>query len=144
MLKKIVGFYLVLVAVLVGAHAVVEPLYHVSTEARPYSPAWDILNPLMIVALVVGIACAHLRKRRADRDGGGVTREYLAANALFYGFLFVAILFFWNWFNLHSPDFTAIGDETISLVWIVVDALLPLVTGAMGIHLARGGGAVSR
>ena len=140
MLKKIVGYYLVLVAVLVGAHAVVEPLYHVSTEARPYSANWDILNGMMIVALVLGIVYGYLRKSAADSDGGGVTREYLAANTLFYGFLFVSILFFWNWFNLLSPEFTAIGEETVSLVWIVIDALLPLVTGAMGIHLARSGG----
>lgn len=33
--KKIIGMYLILVAVLVGVHTVVEPLYHVSTEARP-------------------------------------------------------------------------------------------------------------
>ena len=69
-----------------------------------------------------------------------MTREYLTANTLFYGFLFVSILFFWNWFNLRSPAFTAIGDDAVSLVWIVIDALLPLVTGAMGVHLARGGG----
>lgn len=140
MAKKIIGIYLILVAVLVGVHAVVEPLYHVSTEARPYSPAWDILNAMMIVALVLGLVCAYLRKSSADNDGGGVTREYLTANTLFYGFLFVSILFFWNWFNLRSPAFTAIGDDAVSLVWIVIDALLPLVTGAMGVHLARGGG----
>ena len=58
MAKKIIGIYLILVAVLVGVHAVVEPLYHVSTEARPYSPAWDILNAMMIVALVLGLVCA--------------------------------------------------------------------------------------
>ena len=135
MLRKTIGIYLILVAVLVGVHTVVEPLYHVSTEARPYSAAWDILNPMMIVALVLGLVYGYLRKSSADSDGGGVTREYLTANTLFYGFLFVSILFFWNWFNLQSPDFTAIDDETVSLVWIVVDALLPLVTGAMGVHL---------
>ena len=52
----------------------------------------------------------------------------------------MSILFFMNWFNIQSPEFTAIGDETISLVWIIIDATLPLLTGAMGIHLARGGG----
>ena len=140
MLKKIIGIYLVLVAVLVGVHTVVEPLYHVSTEARPYSPAWDVLNVMMFVALVLGIVYGYLRKTAVDNDGGGVSREYLVANTLFYGFLFVSILFFWNWFNLHSPAFTAIEDEAVSLVWIIIDALLPLVTGAMGIHLARSGG----
>ena len=137
MLKKIIGIYMVAVAVLVGAHTVLEPLYHVSTEARPYSPLWDILNAMMIVALVLGIAYSYLRKSGVDNDESASTREFIAANTLFYGFLFVSILFFWNWFNLLSPEFTAIGDETVSLVWIVIDALLPLVTGAMGVHLVR-------
>ncbi|MDE0003890.1 MAG: hypothetical protein OXQ29_14465 [Rhodospirillaceae bacterium] len=137
MLKKIVGMYLILVAVLVGAHTVIEPLYHVSTEARPYSATWDILNPMMIVALLLALLFAYRRKNGADSDQGASTREFIAANTLFYGTLFVSILFFWNWFNLHSPEYTAIGNETVSLVWIVVDALLPLLTGAMGMHLVR-------
>ena len=140
MLKKVIGIFLILVAVLVGVHTIAEPLYHVSSEAQPYSATWDILNAMMIVALGIGIVYGYLRKSRADNDGDGVTREYLAANTLFYGFLFVSILFFWNWFNIHSPEFTAVADETISLVWIIIDATLPLLTGAMGIHLARGGG----
>lgn len=137
MLKKTIGMYLILVAVLVGAHTVIEPLYHVSTEARPYSAAWDILNPMMIVALLLALVFAYQRKNGVDSDQGASTREFIAANTLFYGFLFVSILFFWNWFNLQSPEFTAIGAETVSLVWIVVDALLSLLTGAMGVHLVR-------
>ncbi|MCZ0955304.1 MAG: hypothetical protein OXQ89_04515 [Rhodospirillaceae bacterium] len=137
MLKKIIGMYLILVAVLVGAHTVIEPLYHVSTEARPYSAAWDILNPMMIVALLLALVFAYQRKNGVDSDQGASTREFIAANTLFYGFLFVSILFFWNWFNLHSPEYTAIGNETVSLAWIVIDALLSLLTGAMGVHLVR-------
>ena len=137
MLKKVVGIFLIVVAVLVGAHTVVEPLYHVSTEARPYSAAWDILNPVMIVALVLALIFSYARKRSVDADESAPTREFISANTLFYGFLFVSILMFLNWFNLRSPEFTAIGDETTSLVWIIIDALLPLLAGAMGIHLVR-------
>ncbi len=68
----------------------------------------------------------------------GVTREYLAANIQLYGLLCVGILFFWSWFNLLMPAFTAPGDDTASLVWILIDATLPLLLGAMGIHLLRG------
>ena len=72
MLKKIIGIYMVAVAALVGAHTVLEPLYHVSTEARPYSPLWDILNAMMIVALVLGIAYSYLRKSSVDNDENGL------------------------------------------------------------------------
>ncbi len=137
-MKQITGMYLMLVAVSVGVHAVVEPLYHVSSAAQPYSAAWNILNPMMVLAIVLGLIFGYIRKSGVDGDGGALSREYFVANTLFYGFLFVGILFFWNWFNLHSPAFTAVGDETVSLVWILIDAILPLVTGAMGMHLVRG------
>lgn len=137
MLKKICGLYLFAVAVLVAVQTVVEPLYHVSGPGQPYSPFWTIVNPLTALAIVLGAVFSYTRKTRAG--GEAVTREFLVANTLFYGFLFFGIMFFWNWFNLMSPAFTAIGNETVSLVWIVVDAGVPLLAGATGIHLLRSG-----
>ena len=136
---RVCGLFLVLVAVAVAVHTMVEPLYHTSSESQPYSPLWNILDPLMVAAVATGLLYAWLRKRRADRDqdGGAISRAWLVANTLFYGLLFVAILLLWNWFNLLSPRFTAIGDETVALVWILIDALLPLLLGALGISLLR-------
>ena len=94
----------------------------------------------MAVALVLGAVLSYLRKVNANIAAeSAIAREYLVANTLFFGFLFVSILFFWNWFALLRPSFTAIRPETASLVWIIVDATLPLVTGAMGVHLIRSG-----
>ena len=140
MLKRITGIILVAMAVVVAVHTVVEPLYHGSTSAQPYSPVWDTLNPLMVLTIALGLIFSFIRKRAVDCEGGGaaVTREYLAANTLFFGFLFVGILFLWNWFNLLNPAFAAIGSETVSLVWIIIDAILPLLSGAMGVFLLRG------
>ena len=136
-LKRIAGVYLILVAVVVAVHTVIEPLYHVSTEAQPYSAFWNILNPCMALAIALAVFCGHLRMQRVCSEGGSgpVTRGYLCANVLYFGALFIGILFFWNWFNLLSPGFTAIGPETVSLVWIIIDAALPLLLGAMGAHL---------
>ena len=140
MLNRVIGGYLLLVAVAVAVHTVAEPLYHTSMEGQPYSASWQILDPIMAVALVLGAVLSYLRKVNANIAAeSAITREYLVANTLFFGFLFVSILFFWNWFALLSPSFTAIGPETASLVWIIVDATLPLVTGAMGVHLIRSG-----
>ena len=140
MLNRVIGGYLLLVAVAVAVHTVAEPLYHTSMEGQPYSAAWQILDPIMAVALVLGAVLSYLRKVNATIAAeSAITREYLVANTLFFGFLFVSILFLWNWFTLLSPGFTAIGSETASLVWIIVDATLPLVTGAMGVHLIRSG-----
>lgn len=140
-LKRLSGIFLVLVAIAVAVHTIVEPLYHVSGQGQPYSPLWDILDPLMALAIALGVLFGYRRKKAADRAGGSaaVTREFVAANVQFYGFLCVGILFFWNWFILFSPTFTAAGADTISLVWILIDATLPLLTGAMGMFLLRGG-----
>ncbi len=140
-LKRICGLFLVLMAVAVAVHTVVEPLYHTSSEGQPYSSLWNILNPLMALAIALGVILGYLRKKAADSEGdsGAVTREFVAANVQFYGFLCVGIMFFWNWFILYSPEFTAVGADTASLVWILIDATLPLLTGAMGVFLLRGG-----
>ena len=138
-LKRLSGIFLVLVAIAVAIHTIVEPLYHVSGQGQPYSPLWEILDPLMALAIALGVLFGYRRKKAADREDGSaeVTREFVAANVQFYGFLFVGILFFWNWFILFSPTFTAAGADTISLVWILIDATLPLLTGAMGMFLLR-------
>jgi hypothetical protein len=139
--KRIVGVYLILVAAVVAIHTVAEPLYYTSTEASPYSPHWSKINALMVLAIVLGLVFGCMRKRGIDGgEGSAVTREYLEAHVLFYGLLFVAILFFWNFFNLHSPGFTAIAHDTASAVWIVIDAALPIILGAMGASLLRSRG----
>lgn len=137
MLKQIIGAILTIVGVAVALHAVVEPLYHTSTGEQPYSPFWDILNPLMALSIALGLIFGYIRKKGVG-DSDAITREYLAANTQFYGLLFVGILFFWNWFNLLNPAFTIIGADTATLVWILIDAGLPLILGAMGISLLRG------
>ena len=95
----------------------------------------------MALTIALGVIFSYLRKKGVDSEGasGAVTREFVAANTQLYSFLFVGILFFCNWFNLLSPAFTAIGEDTVSLVWLLVDATLPLLAGAIGMFLLRGG-----
>ena len=137
-LKKIIGVFFIMVAALVAIHTVVEPLYHASTEAQPYAPLWNILDPIMAVAIILTIIFGFIRKRRAYNEvGTGVTREFLSANVVFYGIIFVGIMFFWNWFNLLRPAFNAVGPDAVSLAWIIIDAALPLLLGAMGMRLFK-------
>ncbi len=44
--RRIVGVVLIVTAVVVAVHTVIEPLYYTSTEASPYSPHWGKINPL--------------------------------------------------------------------------------------------------
>ena len=92
----------------------------------------------MAVAIVLTIIFGFIRKRDAcNAEETNVTREFLSANVVFYGIIFVGIMFFWNWFNLLSPAFTAVGADAVSLAWIIIDAALPLLLGAMGMHLFK-------
>ena len=135
-LKRIIGVILILIAAIVAIHTVIEPIYHTSTADQPHSSAWDWINPLSAISLILGLIFGYIRMSRAD---GGSGPEFIAANTLFYGFLFTAILFFWNWFGISGvgQDFTAVSADARGLVWILFDALHPLLSGAMGAHLLR-------
>ena len=135
-LKRISGVVLIVIGIVVAIYTIVEPLLHVSSEEQMYGPLWDILNPLMVLAVVLGAIFSCIRKRGVG--SGASTREYLAANTLFYGFLFLGILLLWSWFNKLSPEYTSVGEDASTLVWILINATLPLLSGAMGLFLLRG------
>ena len=138
MLKKIIGILLIIVAAVVAIHTVIEPLYHASSDAQPYAPLWNILDPIMAVAIALTVIFGYIRKRDACNEADTtITREWLSANVVFYGIVFIGIMFFWNWFNLLRPAFTAVGPDAVSLAWIIIDAALPLLLGAMGMHLFK-------
>ncbi len=130
MFNRVCGVFLIAVAVLVAVHTVIEPLYHTSVPGQPYSPVWEILDPLMALAILLGLRFGYVRKKAVVGDA--VTRAYLLSNMLFYGFLFVGIMFLWNWFTLMSPGYSAAGSDTNAMVWILIDAALPLLMGAAG------------
>ncbi len=137
-LKKVIGVFLILVAAIVAIHTVVEPLYYTSTEDDPYnSSVWLYINILSAISVVIGIIIAYVRKSSIDENSS--VQEYIAANTLFYGFIFAAIFFFWNWFGLINPgqDYTPTKSDTGSMVWLIFDAILPLLNGALGAHLLR-------
>ena len=135
--KQIVGVILILIAAIVAIHTVIEPVYHTSTEESPNSSIWDIINPLSAIAIILGLIFGYCRMSRAGENASGP--EFIAANTLFYGFVFAAILFFWNWFGISGvgKEFTAVSADVRSIVWIFFDALFPLLSGAMGLHLLR-------
>ena len=139
MVRQIIGVILMVIAAIVAIHTIVEPLYHTSTEASPYSPLWNYIDPLSALAVVTGLALSFLHKRRVDSEGG-VTWDRLATSTLFYGFIFVGISFFLSWFNLHSPRYTAIGPDAAAVIWLISDSLLPILAGSMGMRVFKGVG----
>ena len=136
-IQRFFGVVLIVIAAIVAIHTVIEPIYHTSSHEHPYSRIWAIIDPLSAISIIVGLEFGYLRMRRARKNSS--VKEFIAANALFYGFVFAAILFFWNWFGIGKvgKDFTAVSADVRTLVWTFFDALLPVLNGAMGIHLLR-------
>ncbi|RKU25929.1 hypothetical protein C6497_14170 [Candidatus Poribacteria bacterium] len=138
-LKKVIGVVLILIAVIIALHTILEPVYHTSDPEsdNPYSSLWGYINPLSAISIILGILFSYSRKSRITDDSS--IQEFITANTLFYGFMFCAIIFFWNWFGILKvgADFTAVSADTRSLVWIFFDALQPLLNGALGAHLLR-------
>lgn len=138
-LKRVIGVILILIAAIIALHTILEPVYHTSdpNSENPYSSLWGYINPLSAISIVLGIIFSYIRMNRISENSS--IQEFIAANTLFYGFMFSAIIFFWNWFGILKvgADFTAVSADTRSLVWIFLDALLPLLNGALGAHLLR-------
>lgn len=130
--SRVVGAVLLLTGILVGIYFVVEQL-----EFLPL--LWPPLNYLMALSAILGVIFAYLRKRALESAGLDriVTRRYLEANILFFGFLAIAMLFFWNWFDL-IIDSEPQGIHR-SIVWAIVNTMGPLLWGALGMYLLRGG-----
>ena len=136
-LIRIIGVVLIVIAAIIAINTVIEPIYHTSTEDSPHSSTWDYINPLFAISIILGIIFGYIRMSRAGEDAS--VQEFIAGNALFYGFMAVAIIFFWNWFGISGigQDFTAVGHGTRGMVWILINAILPLLNGALGAHLLR-------
>ncbi len=139
--KKVIGVVLILIAAAVAIHTVLEPLYYTSTETNPYNnSAWLYFNILSAISVVIGIIISYVRKSNIGENSS--VQEFIAANTLFFGYIIAAIFFFWNWFGLINPgqNYTPTQSDTGSLVWIIFDAILPCLNGALGVHLLRSNG----
>lgn len=130
--KQIIGWFLIVIAIVVAAHTIIEPLYHGSGKVQ--YDIWGFINPFMALGIVLGTACSGCCKIRIGNTGANVpvTWERLRINVLFYGFLSIGILFFWNWFS------DLAGGNAILLLWIIINTAFPLLSGAMGLFLLYG------
>ena len=136
-LKRVIGVVLIVIAAIVAIQTILEPIYHTSTDDSPYSSAWDIINWLSAISIILGLIFSCMQMNRLSENSS--VQEFIGANSLFYGFIFVAIIFFWNWFGImdFASDFTAVSHGTRGLVWILFDAILPPLNIAMGVSLLR-------
>ncbi len=138
LIQRIVGLYLVAFAAVLAVHTVVEPLYHVSTGDSVYSPVWEVINPLSVITVLLGVAFGVARTRAAGTAAASLSWGRLAEHTRLFGFLFVGVLLFSSWFNLLNPAYTVVGLDASVVIWMMIDAGLPLLAGALGAVLLRG------
>ena len=121
-LKRLAAAYVILMAVAVAVHFVITPLYDPELDGAART-VWDVLNPLMVVAVIVALIAAFDRKRRLDAGAAGQSgqREHLEANFGFYAVAALFLVLLWNWF---SEEWGNGGDGT---VWVYVDVAFPLL-----------------
>ncbi|MXZ82015.1 MAG: hypothetical protein F4Z15_11835 [Gammaproteobacteria bacterium] len=136
-LERISAILLIIIGIVIVTHKIVEPLYHDGTGT---SPLWAQIDMAMALAVVLGVYHGYRRLRAADsgQPDAPLTREYLASNVQFYGFLMIGVWFFWNWFNVLNPEFKAIERATQQVFWAIIDTVLPLLSILLGIRLLRG------
>ena len=63
MIRRTAGILLVATGVVVAVHMIIEPLYHVSSEANPVSLIWGLIDPMTALAVVVGVIFGYARTR---------------------------------------------------------------------------------
>ena len=138
-LKKLVGVYLVGVAVVVAVYFIINNFLADSFDVLS---VWYVLDVLMLIGLALALIfnCASMREEGGR--GETVTRRYLEVNTAFFVTAGVTILFLHSWLSLLAlgPDM-ALGPNSLNgnhqawVIWAVVDTLLPLVLGVTGCRL---------
>ncbi len=134
-MQRILGAFFILTAIVIGGHTIVEPLYYTSVEGALDSPLWGYLNWLTGLAVFFGWIFSLMRKQGFDTDTQPVTRDFAEANAQFYGFTIVAILFYRNWFAVLMDGYNAYGPDAAHIAWFAIDAGVAVLCGSLGMHM---------
>ena len=136
-IKRIIGVVYVLVSIVVAVQFIAWRLYDSGA-------VWEIVNYVSLVAIALAFYFNLDRKRKSDGSSdGSVNREYLESNVMYFATMVLAALFLFNWLDLLVNGASDVGEEVMhDVVWVVVDILIILVSGATGGYLLRGYGGV--
>ncbi len=129
-LRRIIGVFHILVSLVVAVQFIAWRLYD-------SGDVWAILDYVMLVAIALAFYFNLERKSDASIDGS-INREYLESNVMYFATMVLAALFLFNWLNLLVNGASEVGEEVMhDVVWVVVDVMIILVSGATGGYLLR-------
>ena len=133
--RRLLGVFLVVIAIVVAINLMATPLYHDGAEDYPI---WKVVNWFMAVGVVAALIVNAMRKRAMGVGGANEpsVSEYLRVNLTYYTTIILTILFFWEWFWTLNPDSETGEAVTSHMVYFpIVDALFVVVCLATGRYL---------
>ena len=133
--RRRLGVFLVVIAIVVAVNLMATPLYHDGSEDYPI---WKIVNWFMAIGVVAALIVNAMRKRALGAGGTDEpnVREYLRVNLTYYTAIILTILFFWGWFWTLNPESETGEAVTSHLVYFpIMDSLFVVVCLATGRYL---------
>ena len=121
------------ITIAVAFHFIFSTFYPDSVDV---GQVWDILDWFMAFAVLVTLVLAYMRKKNMTSDSMDA-KTYIRVNVAFYSALWLAIWFFWNWFdNLASG--AELQDDIHLTLWAFIDPLFIIVVGRLSVRLWKG------
>ena len=137
MFKRAFGYVHILLALLIGVHYIVLPVYDYGGEEFDL---WSVINFFTATGAVFAVLFSFMRWRAAGSSDDG--RESIAASVMLVASLAFFVLFFEQWLasRLFADELTDAGPafpNYRSLIWTVIDVVFPIISGVVGVHLLR-------
>ena len=123
-----------LITLAVAFHFIFAAFY---AEGVDVNQVWYILDWFMAFGVLVTLALSYVRKRNMTSDSVD-DRTYLRGNVVFYSALWLAIWFFWNWFDYLAGGGEVQNDINLSF-WGFIDPLFIILVGRVSVRLWQGG-----
>ena len=130
MIKQLVGGLMFLYAFVYSAQAIGFRFY-----ADTYDPQviWDVMNYCTGVGILIAIAVTYFGwRKRANAD----PLPRLVSQLSLFATLALALVYFPNWFSLIMENEQ---DAWVSVGWLLVSFMNPLVQATAGLSLLRSG-----
>ena len=121
------------ITIAVAFHFIFSAFYSDSVDA---GQVWDILDWFMAFAVLVTLVLAYMRKKNMTSDSMDA-KMYVRVNVAFYSALWLAIWFFWNWFDNLAAGSELQSDVHLTL-WAFIDPLFIILVGRLSVRLWKG------
>ena len=137
LIKRVTSAYLFLVALAVAVQFNIWTVYAQASDRANDTAVtiWNVLGWCQLAGLVIALVTTFKAKRHHDTGAGAPTRQWLAANLLFYGALVLTLAFLPNWLAARWGD--PPDESTFWSVWYVIDTLVPVVLAVEALRIWR-------